>query len=182
MEDKFSNPWRTTTARTVYENPWIRVREDQVIRPDGEPGIYGVVHFRNTAIGVLPIDAADHIYLVGQYRYPLQSYSWEIPEGGCPADEEPLAAAQRELREEIGLEASQWQLLGRAHLSNSITDELAMWFLATGLTQGAASPEGTEKLEIRRVPVTEALAMIERGEMTDGLSMLALLHYARFRS
>ncbi|HWQ33490.1 MAG TPA: NUDIX hydrolase [Blastocatellia bacterium] len=181
MEDKFSNPWQTTSTRTVYENPWISVREDQVIHPDGKPGIYGVVHFNTTAIGVLPIDADEHVYLVGQYRYPLHRYSWEIPEGGCPADEEPLAAAQRELREEIGLEARSWKLMGRAHLSNSVTDELALWYLATDLIQGEACPEGSEKLEIRRVPFAEALQMVARGEITDALSMLAIMHYARFR-
>ena len=94
MRDDTRSPWRTLRSRNVYENPWISVREDSVIRPDGEPGIYGVVHYKNTAVGVLPVEE-DHVYLVGQYRYPLERYSWEIPEGGCPKDEEPLRAAQR---------------------------------------------------------------------------------------
>ena len=106
-----------------------------MIRPDGEPGIYGVVHYKNTAVGVLPVEE-DHVYLVGQYRYPLERYSWEIPEGGCPEDEEPLRAAQRELREETGLEARNWRMLGEAYLSNSVADEYAVWFLATGLVPG----------------------------------------------
>ena len=178
MEDKYANPWKTESSRTVYSNPWIEVREDAVIRPDGKPGIYGVVHMKNKAIGVVPVDAAGNIYLVGQYRYTLNCYSWEIPEGGCPEGEEPLLAAQRELLEETGLIAHSWQVLGIAHLSNSVTDEEATCYLATDLEQGEAQPEGTEKLEIIRIPFTEALAMVERGEITDALSVLGITRYA----
>src|SRR6185436_10464379 len=147
MEDKFSNPWQTADRRYVYENAWINVREDNVIRPDGAPGIYGVVEFKNKAIGVLPMDEEGCTYLVGQYRYTLDRYSWEIPEGGCPEGEEPLSAARRELVEETGLEASTWKLLGTAHLSNSVTNEEALYYLATDLTARAPAPEGTEQLE-----------------------------------
>ena len=171
------NPWRTVSSRRVYENPWISVREDQVVRPDGEPGIYGVVHYKNVAIGVLPVEDG-HTYLVGQYRYPLERYSWEIPEGGCPEGEEPLRAAQRELREETGLEAARWQRLGEAYLSNSVADEYAVWFLATGLVPGEVRPEGTESLTVRRVAFREALNMALDGEITDALSLVALLSYA----
>ena len=129
------NPWLTAASERVYENPWISVREDRVVRPDGEPGIYGVVHYKNVAVGVLPVEDG-YTYLVGQYRYPLDQYSWEIPEGGCPEGEEPLSAAQRELREETGLEAGSWRKLGEAHLSNSVADEYAVWFLATDLVPG----------------------------------------------
>ena len=107
------NPWRVLGSRPVYENPWISVREDEVVRPDGNLGIYGVVHYKNTAVGVLPVEDG-HVYLVGQYRYPLERYSWEIPEGGCPEDEDPLQAARRELKEETGLEATRWEKLGEA--------------------------------------------------------------------
>jgi 8-oxo-dGTP pyrophosphatase MutT (NUDIX family) len=176
-QDETRNPWQTVSSEEVYDNPWIHVREDRVIRPDGEPGIYGVVHYKNIAVGVLPIEE-DHIYLVGQYRYPLQSYSWEIPEGGCPEGEEPLLAARRELKEETGLEARRWRRLGEAYLSNSVADEYAVWFLATGLVPGDSIPEGAERLNVRRVPLREALTMALDGEITDALSLLAIMSYA----
>ncbi len=175
--DAAANPWQTVSSKQVYDNPWITLREDQVIRPDGEPGIYGVVHYKNIAVGVLPIEEG-YTYLVGQYRYPLERYSWEIPEGGCPEGEEPLRAAQRELREETGLEARRWQMLGEAFLSNSVADEYAVWFLATGLVPGERRPEGTEKLSVRRLPFREALAMALNGEITDALSLVAITSYA----
>ena len=175
--DELKNPWLTISSKRIYDNPWIFVREDRVVRPDGQSGIYGVVHYKNIAVGVLAIED-DHIYLVGQYRYPLKRYSWEIPEGGCPEGEEPLLAAQRELREETGLEAARWQMLGEAHLSNSVADEYAVWFVATGLVPGEVRPEGTEKLSGRRVLLSEALTMALDGEITDALSRLALMSYA----
>jgi 8-oxo-dGTP pyrophosphatase MutT (NUDIX family) len=175
--DAAENPWQTVSSKQVYDNPWITLREDQVIRPDGEPGIYGVVHYKNIAVGVLPIED-DHTYLVGQYRYPLERYSWEIPEGGCPEGEDPLRAAQRELREETGLEARRWQMLGEAYLSNSVADEYAVWFLATGLVPGERRPDGTEKLSVRRLQLREALAMALNGEITDALSLVAITSYA----
>jgi 8-oxo-dGTP pyrophosphatase MutT (NUDIX family) len=176
-QEQPGNPWRTLDSRRVYENPWISVREDDVIRPDGEPGIYGVVHYKNTAVGVLPVEG-DHVYLVGQYRYPLERYSWEIPEGGCPVGEDPLRAAKRELREETGLEARSWRRLGETFLSNSVADEYAVWFLATHLVRGEQQPEGTEVIDVRRVPLQEAVAMATDGRITDALSALALTTYA----
>ncbi|WP_047863775.1 NUDIX domain-containing protein [Rubrobacter aplysinae] len=170
-------PWKVLGSSAVYENPWISVREDRVVRPDGEPGIYGVVHYKNLAVGVLAVED-DHLYLVGQYRYPLGAYSWEIPEGGCPEDEEPLEAARRELAEETGLVARDWRLLGEAHLSNSVSDEYGVWFVATGLEAGERRPEGTEELAVRRVPVGEALEMASDGRITDALSLVAIMGYA----
>lgn len=174
--DETKNPWKTLASREVYDNPWIRIREDEVVRPDGEAGIYGVVHYKNVAIGILPVED-DHIYLVGQYRYPLDQYSWEIPEGGCPEDEDVLSAARRELAEETGLRAKNWKLMGEAHLSNSVSDERAVWFLATELTQGEHEPEGTEQLNIRRLPAEQVFKMAANGEITDALSLLAIMGY-----
>ncbi len=177
MDNKYANPWQTLSTRIVYENAWIRVREDQVIQPDGAPGIYGVVEFHG-CVGVLPIDADGNVHLVGQYRYPLQQYSWEIPEGGCHPGEAPLEAAQRELREELGLVADKLELLGTSHLSNSVSDETAYYYLATHLTQREATPEGSEQLEHRVVPFAEALRMVLQSEITDSLSQTAILHFA----
>jgi 8-oxo-dGTP pyrophosphatase MutT (NUDIX family) len=175
------NPWVRLSRRVAYENAWIRVDHDDVSRPDGAPGIYGVVHFKNRAIGVIPIDARDRVLLVGQYRYPLDLYSWEIPEGGAPHGEDPLEAAKRELREETGFTAEVWTKLGVAHLSNSVTDEEAVYFLAERLVPGVAEPEGTEQLQLRWVELAEALAMIARGEITDAISVMALLRLFQIR-
>jgi 8-oxo-dGTP pyrophosphatase MutT (NUDIX family) len=167
--------WQRRSRRVAYENQWITVWHDDVVRPDGEPGIYGVVHFHGLAVGVVAIDDQDRVALVGQHRYSLDSYSWEIPEGGVPFPEDPLAGAKRELQEETGLVASSWQEIGRLHLSNSVTDEAAIAFLATGLTAGPASPDGTEQLVLRWVPFEEALAMAVDGRITDALSVMPLL-------
>jgi 8-oxo-dGTP pyrophosphatase MutT (NUDIX family) len=173
-----SNPWTTLSSRCVYENTWIRVREDQVIRPDGQPGIYGVVEFKNRAVGVLPVDELGRIWLVGQHRYPLQAYSWEIPEGGSPQCESPEATAHRELREETGLVAGRLELMVTAHLSNSVSDELGYVFRATELVQGDHDPEGDERIEVRRFDWDEVWRMLEMGGITDSLSVIAILHEA----
>ena len=177
MSDQ-SNPWTTLGSRPIYENSWIAVREDQVLRPDGKPGIYGVVHFKSRAIGVLPVDDEGRIWLVGQHRYTLNQYSWEIPEGGGPEDESPEETARRELREETGLSAGHLELMAVAHLSNSVSDEIAYIFRATQLTPGPSEPEGTERLLVRHVDWDEARAMLQRGEITDSMSVIALLHEA----
>ena len=167
-------PWQRVGRRVAYQNPWLTVWHDDVIRPDGAPGIYGVVHFANRAIGILALDEEDRVLLVGQHRYPLDTYSWEIPEGGGGPDESPLEAARRELAEETGFRATSWRELGRAALSNSVTDELAVFFIATELRAGAAAPEGTEALQTRWVPFDEAVAMTLDGRIDDALSILAI--------
>lgn len=172
------NPWSRLSRKLAYENAWIQVFHDEVLRPDGKPGIYGVMHPRTHAVGVVALDERDRVLLVGQYRYTLDRYSWEIPEGGVPFDEDPLEGARRELREETGIEAVNWRELGRVHLSNSITDEAGVAYLATGLSDGVASPDGTEEIEIRRVPFDEALAMTRDGRITDLLSVVALQQVA----
>jgi 8-oxo-dGTP pyrophosphatase MutT (NUDIX family) len=177
-EDLERNPWTRLSTRLIYENPWIAVREDQVLRPDGKPGIYGVVHYRNLAIGVLPVEDDGSIWLVGQYRYPLDLYSWEIPEGGGSPDESPESAARRELIEETGISAIDLELIAKSHLSNSVSDECAYVYRATGLTHGPSSPEGTERLQVRRFAWHEALAMLRSSQITDSLSVIALLHEA----
>jgi 8-oxo-dGTP pyrophosphatase MutT (NUDIX family) len=173
-----ANPWKTLGSRQVYENPWVKVREDQVLRPDGQPGIYGVVEFKNRAVGVLPVDAAGSIWLVGQHRYPLNSYSWEIPEGGSPSSEKPEETARRELKEETGLSAGSLELISVAHLSNSVSDEIAYIYRATELSHGQSRPEGTEKLHARCATWNEAWGMLQRGEITDSITVIALLHEA----
>jgi 8-oxo-dGTP pyrophosphatase MutT (NUDIX family) len=172
------NPWQTLAQRPIYENPWIALREDQVIRPDGSPGIYGVVHFKHLAIGVLPVEDDGRIWLVGQYRYPLGQFSWEIPEGGCHENETPEEAAHRELREEAGLSAAHLEQIAVSHLSNSVSDELAIIYRATRLTKGESAPEGTERIEHRLVAWDDAWSRLLRGEITDSMSVIALLHEA----
>lgn len=170
------------SRRVAYENPWITVWHDEVTRPDGGDGIYGVVHFENLAVGVLVLDGEDRTLLVGQHRYALAEVSWEIPEGGVPAGESPLEGAQRELREETGLTAATWVELGRLSLSNSVTDERAVLFLATGLTHGEPSPEPSESLEVRWMPFSQVLAMTLDGRIHDALTVVAVERVALARS
>lgn len=170
------NPWTTLSVVEVYENPWIRITHREVLNPMGRPGIYGVVHFKNLAVGIVPIDENGNTWLVGQYRYALNRYSWEIPEGGCPVGADPLEAAQRELREETGLIASKWTKLLDTAISNSVTDELGVVYLAQGISEeGPPDPEETEELQLRKLPLEEALQMVYSGEITDSLSIMGLM-------
>ena len=171
-------PWRRRARRVAYANPWITVWHDDVSRPDGSPGIYGVVHFASLAAGIVALDDEDRVLLVGQHRYTLDAYSWEIPEGGVPAGEDPLEGARRELREETGVVAAGWRELGRFHLSNSVTDEAGILYLASDLVGGAAAPEASEDLAVRRVPFEEALAMTLDGRITDAIAILGIQRVA----
>lgn len=172
------NPWTTLTRTVRYDNPWLCIEHHEVLTPAGTPGIYGVVNFKNHAIGVVPIDAEGYTWLVGQFRYPLGSYEWEIPEGGCPVGTDPLETAQRELKEETGLVAAKWEPLLDFHLSNSVTTEYGMAFVARELRQEAAEPEETEELQLRRLPLAEAIAMTLDGRIRDALSIMALQRVA----
>jgi 8-oxo-dGTP pyrophosphatase MutT (NUDIX family) len=168
-------PWLRRSRRVVYRNPWLTLYHDEVRRPDGSDGIYGVVHFENTAVGVVAIDPDDRVVLVSQHRYTLDEVSWEIPEGGARPDEDPLDGAKRELREETGMTATEWRVLGRAHVSNSVTDEAAVLYLATGLEHGDQQLEASEgDLELRWVPFAEAIGMCQDGRITDALSLIGL--------
>ncbi|MCC6460282.1 MAG: NUDIX hydrolase [Saprospiraceae bacterium] len=170
-----SNPWTTLQTDTVYDNPWIQVTHRDVLNPAGGKGIYGVVHFKNIAIGIVPLDQEGYTWLVGQYRYAPGVYSWEIPEGGGPLSRPLLESAQRELLEETGIRAGRWTPLLDMHLSNSVSDEYGVVYLAQDLEFGLAEPEETEQLHIRRLPLAEALEMVMDGQITDSLSVAALL-------
>ncbi|RZK32305.1 MAG: NUDIX hydrolase [Hymenobacter sp.] len=173
--DPTHNPWQTLSTEPKYENPWIRVREDQVRNPKGGAGIYGVVSMRNKAIGIVPIDAEGNTWLVGQYRYTLNEYSWEIPMGGGLLDVDITESAQRELREETGLLADRWTCIARLHTSNSVTDEEGFVFLAEDLTQAEWEPEETEDLRLWKLPLAQAVALAMSNEITDAISVAGLL-------
>ncbi len=175
-QEEVKNPWTTLSGEEKYDNRWINITEYQVLNPGGGKGIYGKVHFKNKAIGIIPIDADGNTWLVGQYRYTLNTFSWEIPEGGGPLNEDPLAAAKRELQEETGLTANRWKILLRIHTSNSVTDEEGFIFLAEDLTEGMHALEESEAdLKVKKLPLQEAVAMVLRGEITDSMSMAGLL-------
>jgi len=171
----FKNPWTIISSKEMYDNKWISLMEYRVINPSGGKGIYGKVHFKNRAIGIVAMDDENHIYLVGQYRFPIDQYSWEIPEGGGAMNEIPLKAAQRELLEETGLIAKEWKELMQMHLSNSVTDEEAIVYLAKSLSQHEAQPEETEDLQIVKLSFSEAFEKVMKNEITDSITVAAIL-------
>lgn len=176
--DRTRNPWTVLSRKTVYENNWIQVAHHEVLGPSGSPGVYGTIHFKNQATGVVPIDENGNVILVGQYRFPLSAYSWEIPEGGGAHSVTALESAQRELREECGLAAKCWKEIVAMDLSNSVSDERGTAFLAWGLSEVAAEPDETEILQIARVPFWDAVARVKRGEIRDAITVAALLGVA----
>lgn len=169
-----NNPWQVRGEKPVYDNPWIRLTEYDVINPSGGNGIYGKVHFKNTAVGIVVLDDEMNTWLVGQYRFATDQYSWEIPEGGAPLGTDPLEGGRRELLEETGMKASDWQVLLTMHLSNSVSDEYAIIYLARGLSYHDAHPEETEQLRLKKLPFVDAYAMVESGAITDSMSVAAL--------
>jgi len=168
------NSWKTLSSELIYESPWIAVNKHQTINPAGNPATYSVVNFKNKAIGVLPLSEDGYTWLVGQWRYPLNQYSWEIPEGGGPLGEEPIDTAIRELKEETGIVAQKFEEIMQLHLSNSATDEHAFVFVATNLTFEEAEPEESEDLKVKKVHINDAFDMVMRGEITDGISVAAV--------
>jgi 8-oxo-dGTP pyrophosphatase MutT (NUDIX family) len=170
------NPWKVLDEKMLYENPWIRLTEYQVINPSGGRGIYGEVHYKHIAVGIIPVDADWNTWLVGQYRFTLNQYSWEIPEGGGKMDEDPETAAKRELLEETGLVATEWTKILTMHLSNSVSDEFAYIYLARNLEQHEPEPEETEALTVRKIHFDEAFSMVEAGQITDSMSVAAIQH------
>lgn len=169
------NPWIILAEQKVYDNPWISVTEFDVLNPSGNKGIYGKVSFKNRAVGVVALDQDYHVYLVGQYRFTIDQYTWELPEGGSPIDETLLETAKRELAEETGIIAQHWEHILDMHLSNSITDEVGAIYLATQLTFGQATPEDTEELSVKKLHLDSAIELIYAGKITDSLTIAGLL-------
>jgi len=167
--------WKTLESRIVYDNPWITVKEDKVINPGGGNNDYGHIHFKKTAIAIIPLDDDGNTWIVGQDRYTLGEYSWEVPMGASEAGEDPLDTAHRELKEETGLSASEMKPLMKLHTSNSLTDEVGFVFVARCLSEGATQFDEMEVLDIRKLPLEEVIAMIGRGEITDAISVAAVL-------
>jgi 8-oxo-dGTP pyrophosphatase MutT (NUDIX family) len=174
-ENREKNSWKTLKTELKFETPWIKVTKHDVLNPAGKPGIYGVVSFKNIAIGILPLDKHLNTWLVGQWRYPLGQYSWEIIEGGGPHGVDPIESAKRELKEETGLVAKNYTELCRIHTSNSVTDEYGIIYIARDLEESEAEPEESEDLQVKKVPFNTAFEMVMNGEITDSLSMAAIL-------
>lgn len=169
------NPWKTISDKLIYDNPWISLTEYKVVNPAGNPGIYSVVNFKNLAIGVVPLDEQYNTWIIGQYRYPLKQYSWEIPEGGGKIGISPVESAKRELLEEAGIKAKKYTLIQQSHLSNSVSDELALIYVARGLSFTNAQPEETEQLKIKKIPFEKLYKMVCAGKVTDSLTVMAAL-------
>lgn len=174
----YPNPWKFQSSKEIYDNAWLSLDEDEVINPTGGVSHYGKIHFKNIAIGVIPLDDDNNTWLVGQYRYVPDCYSWEIPMGGGLLDIDPLESARQELKEETGLTAVHWEELMRLHTSNSITDERGIVYVAKVLTEGDTEFGETEDLKIIKLPLQDAVQRVMDGEITDSVSVAGLLKLA----
>ncbi len=175
FEEQFENPWIIKETKEIIDTPWINVKKHEVINPAGKPGIYTVTHFKNYAIGILPIDAEGYTWIVGQYRLPIEAYSWEIPEGGGLRHLAPIDSAKRELLEETGIIAKDWKLIQTMHLSNSATDEFAYLYIAQNLEFTQSQPEETEELEIRKIHFNDLYEAVKNHQITDSLTVAAVI-------
>lgn len=175
MNETELNPWKTKSSKIVYSNSWIDVHHNEIVNPSGNDGIYGKVHFKNIAVGIIPLDENYNTWIVGQYRYTLEKYTWEIPEGGCPRGSAPLDSAKRELLEETGIVAESWLKIMDMYTSNSVTDEIAHLYVAKSLSFEDAQPEETELLQVKKLPFNQLFEMTMKGEITDSMSVGAIL-------
>lgn len=171
------NNWKLKSTQQVYDNPWISVEHDEVITPSGTDGIYGRIHFKNKAIAIIPIDKDMNTWIVGQYRYTLKEYSWELPMGGGPVGQDKLDSAKRELQEETGISAKKWTEILRLHTSNCVCDEEAFVYVAEDLSFGDTSFDETEVLAIKKLPFSELLAMCLDGRITDAITVAGVLAF-----
>lgn len=169
------NPWTKLKEEEVYASPWISVSKHEVLTPSGKPGTYSTVHFKNLAIGIIALDKEYNTWIVGQYRYPIDEYSWEIPEGGGILGVEPIESAKRELSEETGITAKKWTKIQEMHLSNSVSDEYCYLYIAQNLEIGESHPDENEELVLRKLPFDELYKMVEKGEVKDSLTVAAVL-------
>lgn len=175
MQNEHLNPWKTLKSEKIYDSPWIGLTKHDILNPNGNPGTYSVINFKNMALGILVLDKDYNTWIVGQYRYPINQYSWEIPEGGGEWDIEPLESAKRELLEETGITANKWTKILEMHLSNSASDEFCILYIAQDLSFGEAQPEDTEQLEVKKLHFNELYKMVENGEIKDSLTIAATL-------
>jgi 8-oxo-dGTP pyrophosphatase MutT (NUDIX family) len=175
------NPWRTRSSRIAYQNPWIRVREDQVVRPDGGDGIYGVVEIR-PSVGVIAFNEREEVVLVGQWRYPHDRYSWEIPRGGSHEGEaDMLEVAKRELAEEAGVTAQTWEYIGAVDCCNGVVNDVQSLYVAGNLTLVETNPDPEEEIAVVWKPFREAVAMCIDGRITEVSSIAGILMVDRLR-
>ena len=174
MKAARDNPWEKIDEEVMYNNSWIKVTHLNVINPSGIKGVYGTVHFKHWAIGIIPLDEDLNTWIVGQYRYPIKQYSWEIPEGGGDFNVSKLDSAKRELSEECGLKANKWTQIQKFHLSNSVSDENGEIFLAQDIDEFKNHPDPEEELVVKKIPFQEVFEMIQEGKITDSISIMGI--------